>query len=550
MAKKMLALKAVLFDFDGTLTRPGALDFAAIKRTIGCPLEIPILEFIENLPTQNQRQKALQTLDQFEMEAAAKSKPNQNVEKVLPWLRSQDLRLGVISRNSLGSIKRTLQNFKQIKAADFNVLISRDDPARPKPHPDGVILAAQMLGVKPQEILVVGDYIFDIQAGKNAGATTVLLDNHTPNPEFSRQSDYTISDVDGLAKIVRQRLPLPPGKLPNDLLHDFLAQFPINDPSLLIRPGVGEDTAAIGLENSEVLILKSDPITFVSEAIGNYAVIINANDIATSGATPRWFLTTLLFPDGTTAHEIGQVMQDIQSVCARCKITLCGGHTEITDAVRRPVVTGMLVGTVAKDDLIDKRRMRKGDRILLTKGVAVEGTAILAREFGTRLRDLGMAQAEIDTCRDFLSNISILDEARLAGGPGEITAMHDVTEGGLATAVEELSTAGQHKIRIQMDKIPFYAQTERICRLLGIAPLGLIGSGSLLIACKKDGSHRVEERIRKAGIDVACIGQVLEAGRGIQAVRDNQSVAWPRFEVDELARLFAKNPKSQIPNSK
>jgi len=358
--------------------------------------------------------------------------------------------------------------------------------------------------------------------------------------------------------ILRLHQPLPPGKLPNDLLHDFLAQFPINDPSLLIRPGVGEDTAAIGLGNSEVLILKSDPITFVSEAIGDYAVLINANDIATSGATPRWFLTTLLFPEGTTAHEIRQVMQDIQTVCARCKITLCGGHTEITDAVRRPVVTGMLAGTVAKDDLIDKRNMQKGDRILLTKGVAVEGTAILAREFGSRLRDLGMARAEIETCRDFLSNISILEEARRAGGPGEITAMHDVTEGGLATAVEELSTAGHHKIRIRMDKIPVYPQTEKICRLLGIAPLGLIGSGSLLIVCKKDRSHQVEKRIRKAGIDVACIGQVLEAGQGIQAVQDDQSVPWPRFEVDELARLYTKNPKpgqagnnkSQAPNFK
>ncbi len=341
--------------------------------------------------------------------------------------------------------------------------------------------------------------------------------------------------------ILRLHQPLPLGKLPNDLLHNFLAQFPINDPALLIRPGVGEDTAAIDLGNSEVLILKSDPITFVSEAIGDYAVLINANDIATSGAVPRWFLTTLLFPEGTTAHEIRQVMQDIQTVCTRCKITLCGGHTEITDAVRRPVVTGMLAGTVAKKDLIDKRNMQKGDRILLTKGVAVEGTAILAREFGSRLRDLGMAQTEIETCRDFLSNISILKEARRAGGPGDITAMHDVTEGGLATAVEELSAAGQHKIRIRMDKIPLYPQTEKICRLLGIAPLGLIGSGSLLIVCKKDRSYQVEKRIRKAGIDVACIGQVLEAGQGIQAVQDAQSVPWPRFEVDELARLFAEN---------
>jgi len=279
--------------------------------------------------------------------------------------------------------------------------------------------------------------------------------------------------------------PLPAGKFPNDLLEAFLGQYPFEDPSVLIHPGVGEDTAAIDVMDEQVLILKSDPITFATDAIGEYAVLVNANDIATAGAKPRWFLTTLLFPCGTKASEIWQTMTDLQTICHKWGITLCGGHTEITDAVNRPVITGMLAGTVLKKHLIDKRNMKTGDQVLLTKAIAVEGTAIIAREFEDQLKDKGMSPSDIETCKQFLSQISILSEAEIAGGTDGVRAMHDVTEGGLATAARELSIAGQHRIRIDMDQIPVFPQTRQISRLLGIDPMGLIGSGSLLICCRK-----------------------------------------------------------------
>ncbi len=116
--------------------------------------------------------------------------------------------------------------------------------------------------------------------------------------------------------------------------------------------------------------------------------------------------------------------------------------------------------------------------------------------------------------------------------------MHDVTEGGLATALEELSAAGGHRIRVNMEAIPVYPETRRICRLLGIDPLGLIGSGSLLICCAADSCANVTDRIRGAGIEVACIGEVLDRGRGIDALDGGRPAAWPRFEVDEITRLF------------
>ena len=538
MKNSAFTIKAVLFDFDGTLTRPESLDLSIIKKKIGCPKDNLILEFIDSLPTADQRTKARQDLDQFELEAAAVSEPNPGAEDLILYLRSKNLKIGVISRNSRESIERSLQNFKRVSESDFDIIISRDEPIEPKPSGDGIKLAAKQLAVGVQQVLIVGDYIWDIIAGERAGAMTAFLDNNTV-PESKRvKSDFTITELAELKEIVRLGSVLPAGKLPNELLKTFLEQFDFADPSILIKPGVGEDTTAISVENEEILILKSDPITFATDAIGRYAILVNANDIATSGAVPRWFLTTLLFPVGSTVSSIREAMGELHRVCVEYGITLCGGHTEITDAVSRPVVIGMMAGTVSKSNLIDKKNIRKGDKVLFTKAVSVEGTAIIAREFGDRLKDLGMTAREIERCRQFLSSIGILAEAEIASQCPGVSAMHDVTEGGVATALEELSIAAGRMIKIDMDKIPVFPQTEKICSLLNINPYGLIGSGSLLICCKPDDSRDLINSIREAGVDIACIGEVMSAGEGIAANRAGNKVEWPHFEADELTRLF------------
>jgi hydrogenase maturation factor len=245
-----------------------------------------------------------------------------------------------------------------------------------------------------------------------------------------------------------------------------------------------------------------------------------------------------LFPPGITALEIRRVIDELKQFCRRWHITLCGGHTEITDAVTRPVVTGMMAGTVTRHRLVDKRNIQPGDRVLLTKAVAVEGTAIIAREFGDRLKKAGMGATEIETCREFLSRISILPEAQIAAASEATSAMHDVTEGGLATAIEELGIAGGHRIEIDLDAIPVFEQTSRICRLLQINPLGLIGSGSLLICCRQAGCEELMEAICAAGIQITRIGKVVGKGHGITATRAGQTDSWPHFDVDEIARLF------------
>jgi HAD superfamily hydrolase (TIGR01509 family) len=539
MIDKPFCIKAVLFDFDGTLTIPGALDFAFIKNELGCPQQQPVLEFIEGISDTQEREQAFAKLNRFENDAAINSRPNPGAEDLIRNIRSLGLVAGLITRNSLESVNVALENFEDINLSDFNIVITRDDPVAPKPSGDGILLAAHKLGIEPENILMVGDFVFDIQAGKNAGSLTVLLDVNPHVKQYEVAGDFTVSSLSEINRIIDMGVPLPQGKLPNTMLEDFLEQFIFDDGLLIIKPGVGEDIAAVDISSEEVIILKSDPITYATDAIGHYAVLVNANDIATAGAVPRWFMTTLLFPFGSTGSDIWHVMQELNRIANKHRITLCGGHTEITDAVKRPLVIGSLVGTVKKNHLIDKRNIQTGDKILLTKSIAVEGTAIIAREFESRLQTMGFNESDLIACQQLLDSISILDEAAAAAETGGVSAMHDVTEGGLATAVTELSIAANHQIKIDMDKIPVFHQTLRICGLFDISHLGLIGSGSLLICCRPDREAEIKTQIQKAGIDLTCIGEIVGAGKGVLAFDKSGPVPWPEFEVDELTRLFS-----------
>jgi hydrogenase expression/formation protein HypE len=526
-------ISAVLFDFDGTLTCPGALDFAAIRREIGCPPDRPVLEFIQAMDSAEVLRRAHRVLEAHEMDAAALSEPAPGAEALVRRLTTHRIPCGIITRNSRRAVERALENFAQLEADAFSVLISRDTPVAPKPAGDGVHLAAAHFGVPVEEVLVVGDFVFDIEAGHRAGAVTAHVGG---NPPFA--CHYAVDTLAALWEAIRLDVALPPGKLPNDLLERFLTEFRTPDASLVIPPGIGQDTAAVGTGDADTLVLTSDPITFVTTHIGRYAVLVNANDMATAGAVPRWLLTTLLFPPKTTAGDIRQVFADLTGVCRDNRIVLCGGHTEITDAVNRPVVNGTMIGTVMRGHLIDKRRIRAGDRLLLTKAIAVEGTAIIAGEFAAELQRRGLPEAVLARARDLAREISVLSEAAVCRDHAGVSGLHDVTEGGLATAVRELAAAGDCGLRLSVDRIPFFDETLQVCSLMGIDPMGLIGSGSLLICCRPGQAGELCGRLAAAGIRATDIGEVTAAESGVQAEAGGRTVAWPAFDVDEITRLF------------
>ena len=393
MTEKPLHIQAVVLRLEGILIPSDEKTATSMQKAVGCPTDQSIVEFIRSLQGSVRQKKIISELENLERKAAVETKPEADAEAILQHLRSVDLKLGLISDKSPASIQRTLKNFKSTQLSDIDFIISRDDLVRQTVQADAITIAAEKMKLDFSRILVLSSRSADIQSSRDNGSVSVFFSTQNQT-EFSKTDDvWVIANYTELKRIVRMGIPLPAGKLPNDLLREFLDDFVFDDPSILINPGVGEDIAAVDVEADQVLVLKSDPITFATDSIGQYAVLINANDIATSGAVPRWLLTTLLFPNGVTASEIRKVVMELKEFCHQWGITLCGGHTEISYAVSSPVVAGMMAGTVARSDLIDKRNLAIGDKVLLTKRVAVEGTAILAREFGDKLRHLGMNDA-------------------------------------------------------------------------------------------------------------------------------------------------------------
>lgn len=530
-------IAAVLFDFDGTLTVPAALDFAAIRAAVGCPPGLGLLEFLAGVADPEERRRKEAVLDAMEIDAAEQTVENPGATELVQSLCRLGVPLGIITRNTRRSVDVSLAKLPGIDAEQFGVIITRDLPLSPKPLPDGVHYAAERLGADVAELLVVGDYAFDIEAGKSAGALAMYLHNDPSEPFHGEGADFVVHSLSEALTVIRQGLPLPCGKLPADLLERALTGVTVSDPSVLVGAAIGEDAAALDIASDEVLVLASDPVTLAADALSRYAVLVNANDVATSGATPRWLIATLLFPPGSTASQIARLIADIQATCAQHGISLCGGHTEITDAVARPLVVGTMAGTARRGGLIDKRGLREGDHIFVTKGVAIEGTGLIAREYASRLLAGGMTAAEVAACAGFLDHIGILEEAAIARSFAGVSSLHDVTEGGLATAVRELGAAGGRRLRLHLDRIPVYDETARICSILGIDPLGLIGSGSLLIACSARDAAALAVAVTAAGIEITDIGEALEEGEGVEALRAGLPAELPRFDRDEVSRI-------------
>jgi len=331
---------------------------------------------------------------------------------------------------------------------------------------------------------------------------------------------------------------LPLGKPPLELLGRLLGAWKIHDPRVVVGPRLGEDAAILDL-GDRYLVAKSDPITFTAEDIGWYAVQVNANDLAVRGAQPCWFLMTLLLPEGKTdATLLERIFGQVQEACEAVGATIVGGHTEITAGLDRPILAGTMLGEVAKDRLVTTAGARPGDAILLSKGIAVEGASILAREGGKRLA--GVPADLVARARDFLRSpgISVLRESRIALETVPVHAMHDPTEGGLATGLLELAMAGGVGLEVEAGAIPVLPECAALCGALGLDPLGLIASGSLLLACPAERAEALVAAWGAQGIGGGVIGRILPADAGCWMIDRQGRRPLPRFARDEVARLL------------
>ena len=335
------------------------------------------------------------------------------------------------------------------------------------------------------------------------------------------------------------------GKLPPDLLQRLLDRIPISDPRVLLGGRIGEDAALIDM-GDRVLVAKTDPITFATDRIGWYAVQVNANDVATMGARPRWFLATILLPEGAQPDLAEEIFSQITAACQALNIALVGGHTEITYQLRRPIVVGLMLGETEKERVVLTSGARPDDAIVLTKGIAIEGTAMLAREAATALKEAGVSKEVLGRAQRYLFSpgISVVQEALVACETATIHSMHDPTEGGLATGLRELAEAAGVGIEIDTRAIRVLPECKAVCDALELDPWGLLASGALIITLPSDQTQALIQALEDKGIPAHTIGRIRPPEEGLSLRTSRGTIPLPTFPRDELARYLDTMPHS------
>lgn len=330
---------------------------------------------------------------------------------------------------------------------------------------------------------------------------------------------------------------LRPGKLPWALMTRVVRQRGARDATVLVGPAFGEDAAVIDL-GSRCLVLKSDPVTFTVSELGWYAVHVNANDVAVTGARPRWFQPTIILPPRCSDRVPLAIARDIHRAARDLGIAVTGGHTEVSEAVRQPIVAGDMQGLVPRGRVILSSGARPDDVVVMTKWAGIEGTSIIAREHRRAARGV-LGQSALARAARFhhRPGISVVRDAMIAARH-RVSALHDPTEGGVAAGLYEMAAASGCRFVVDLDCIPVHPHTRDLCRHFGLDPLGLIGSGALLASVPSGKVESLLRSLRTQRIPGCIIGRVVR-GRGVEARRAGRRVRFRWSQRDELTKLSA-----------
>ena len=328
------------------------------------------------------------------------------------------------------------------------------------------------------------------------------------------------------------------GKLPPRLLTRSIRHTGARDSRVILGPRLGEDAAIVRVGN-DLLVLKTDPVTYASDMIGWYAVHVNANDVATRGADPAWFQATVLLPEGVDNRLPETIARQISSACEELGIAVTGGHTEVTPGITDPIVVGDMHGLIRKGRKpVLTSGARGGNSIVLTKGAAIEGTAAIARMRRRELGDeFGLGLVRKASRFLFDPGLSVVPEAHEALAFG-VTAMHDPTEGGVMMGAFELASASGRSVEFRADDVPIMRETSRICAYYDLDPLRLLGSGALLATFQPVDAIRYVEAMESKGITAAVIGKMVSGRNASTVERGGRVSPLSACERDEILKLL------------
>jgi len=327
------------------------------------------------------------------------------------------------------------------------------------------------------------------------------------------------------------------GKLPYNQLREILSKLSREDSSVILGPAVGEDAAIVDL-GERALVVHADPITGAERDVGWLSVHVAANDIATRGVRPRWLLSVILLPERSDDRLLNEIVDQIRGAADEIDATVIGGHTEITPGLDRPIVITTAMGEGRKEEILTTAGARPGDKIVLTKGAGIEGTAILASELYDKIAGK-VGNDILDRAKLFIKDISVVRDAMIAVRVGGVHAMHDPTEGGVLGGLQEMAMASNLGIYVEEERIPVRRETEIICRTLGVDHLKLISSGALLISVDPSKARDVVSELRREGIDASIIGHFREDRERVILRRNGEKVDLNTPVVDELWTILS-----------
>ncbi|NHJ83876.1 MAG: hypothetical protein FK734_00355 [Asgard group archaeon] len=324
------------------------------------------------------------------------------------------------------------------------------------------------------------------------------------------------------------------GKLPLDFLEELLNSSEIEINGLIQGPKIGCDVAvfdyykaimeSLSFYNSDspvYIVYKTDPITFPTSNPGRYSVIVNANDIVTSGAIPYGFNATIILPVKSTKEDIKKIQTEIKIECHKNKIAILGGHTEISSAVNTPIVSGAMIGFVPKDYYVS-RTISEDDVILCVGYCVKEGMGIIASEGFEKLVNQ-FSKDSLEKLIKLGSDISIIDIALSINKKSQPGLMHDATEGGVLGAIYETIVPENFGFELYSEKFPLTKETIDICEFLGVNPLRVISSGTLIVVTTSSKAAEIM-KLATDEIPIEIVGKIASKNK---ATIDGEPLAPP-----------------------
>jgi len=316
-----------------------------------------------------------------------------------------------------------------------------------------------------------------------------------------------------------------------------------DDPDILLGVAFGEDVALTRVGN-DILVSHVDPIFGAIGDIGWLAVHVACNDVATAGIPPRWFLLLVLVPSMEDEELLEQIMRDASRAAGEIGVSIIGGYTGYSAGLSRPLVAVTALGTVSGREPVLSGGARVGDQVLVTKGVALEETAILAQDFTDVAQGLGLSDDELEKGRRVMAEVSVVPEA-LALAENGVTAMHDVTRGGLLETLLEIAYLSKVGIAVESARLPIPDIVSRFAEAFQFDPLRMISSGTLAVTVPPERVEDVSHALEESGTAFAFVGQVVE-GAGVHVLQNGKTIHYTeiRCEEDELARMWALYPRN------